>query len=174
MQKPTTMNVADFLHGGLMTKYREILRLKHLGFSERNIARNAGVSRNTVKRVAQAASANNIDWKTAEQMDDATIENRLFPNRKTSEPAHTIDFEYIRKELMRNGVTKKLLWTEYCESCRLCNREPLMYSQFCYYIQQEEQKRRATMHIPRRPAEIEYSGKKKPPVRDRGKRNSDI
>lgn len=137
-----------------MTKYREILRLKHLGFSERNIARNAGVSRNTVKRVAQAASANNIDWNAVEQMDDATIENRLFPNRKTSEPAHTIDFEYIRKELMRNGVTKKLLWTEYCESCRLCNREPLMYSQFCYYIQQEEQKRRATMHIPRRPAEM--------------------
>ena len=34
-----------------MTKYREILRLKHLGFSERNIARTAGVSRNTVKRV---------------------------------------------------------------------------------------------------------------------------
>ena len=32
-----------------MTKCREILRLKHLGFSERNIARTAGVSRNTVK-----------------------------------------------------------------------------------------------------------------------------
>ena len=34
-----------------MTKYREILRLRHLGFSERNIARAAGVSRNMVKRV---------------------------------------------------------------------------------------------------------------------------
>ena len=28
-----------------------------------------------------------------------------------------------------------------------------MYSQFCYYIQQDEQKRRATMHINRKPAE---------------------
>ena len=31
-----------------MTKYREILRLKSLGFSERNIAHSCGVSRNTV------------------------------------------------------------------------------------------------------------------------------
>ena len=87
-------------------------------------------------------------------MDDATIEKALFPDIKPAQPSHAIDFEYIRKELLRNGVTKKLLWAEYCESSRLCGREPLMYSQFCHYIQQEEQKRRATMHIPRRPAEI--------------------
>ena len=31
-----------------MTKYREILRLKSLGFSDRNIARSCSVSRNTV------------------------------------------------------------------------------------------------------------------------------
>ena len=109
-----------------MTKYREILRLKHLGFSERNIARTAGVSRNTVKRVVEAATAARIDWTHAENMDDATIENTLFPDRIQAQPSHAIDFEYIRKELLRNGVTKKLLWTEYCESCRLCNREPLM------------------------------------------------
>ena len=137
-----------------MTKYREILRLKHLGFSERNIARTAGVSCNTVKRVVEAATAAKIDWTHAESMDDATIEKALFPDRKPAQPSHTVDFEYTRKELLRNGVTKKLLWTEYCESCRLCNREPLMYSQFCHYIQQEEQKRRATMHIPRRLAEF--------------------
>ena len=34
-----------------MTKYREILRLKSLGFSVRNIAQNCGVSKNTVAKV---------------------------------------------------------------------------------------------------------------------------
>lgn len=37
-----------------------------------------------------------------------------------------------------------------------------MYSQFCYHIQQEEQKRRATMHIPRKPGEqieVDWAGK---------------
>ena len=61
----------------------------------------------------------------------------------------------------RNGVNKKLLWTEYLEECRLSKEEPLMYSQFCYYIQQDEQKRRATMHINRKPAEqveVDWAG----------------
>ena len=38
-----------------MTKYREILRLKSLGFSERSIAQSAGVSRNTVSKVLKRA-----------------------------------------------------------------------------------------------------------------------
>ena len=36
-----------------MTKYREVLRLKRLEFSERNIAHSCGVSRNTVAKVAK-------------------------------------------------------------------------------------------------------------------------
>ena len=62
-------------------------------------------------------------------------------------------YDYIHKELLRSGVSKKLLWTEYMEDCRANGDEPLMYSQFCYHIQQDEQKRRATMHIKRKPAE---------------------
>ncbi len=71
------------------------------------------------------------------------------------------DFDYIRKELLRNGVSKKLLWTEYMEECRANGDDPLMYSQFCYHIQQDEQKRRATMHINRKPgeqAEVDWAG----------------
>ena len=71
------------------------------------------------------------------------------------------DYEYVRKELLKNGVNKKLLWTEYLEECRLSGDNPLMYSQFCYYIQQDEQKRRATMHINRKPGEqteVDWAG----------------
>jgi len=71
------------------------------------------------------------------------------------------DFEHIRKELLRNGVNKKLLWTEYLEECRLNGEEPLMYSRFCYYIQRDEEKRRASMHISRKPGEqveVDWAG----------------
>ena len=54
------------------------------------------------------------------------------------------DFDYIRKELLKNGVNQKLLWTEYLEECSQNGDDALMYSQFCYYIQQNEQKSRAT------------------------------
>ena len=88
----------------------------------------------------------------------------MFP-KADGKQAHTNkrmpDYAYIRKELLRNGVNKKLLWTEYLEECRLAGDEPLMYSQFCYYIQRDEQKRRATMHINRKPAEqveVDWAG----------------
>ena len=71
------------------------------------------------------------------------------------------DFDYIRKELLKNGVNKKLLWTEYLEECSQNGDDALMYSQFCYYIQQNEQKSRATMHIPRKAGqqiEVDWAG----------------
>ena len=72
-----------------------------------------------------------------------------------------LDFNYIQKELLRNGVNKKLLWTEYLEECRQSGNKPLMYFQFCYYIQQDEQRSRATMHINRKPGkqiEVDWAG----------------
>ena len=71
------------------------------------------------------------------------------------------DYEHISKELVRNRVNKKLLWTGYLEECRLFGDEPLMHSQFCYYLQQDEQKRRANTHINRKPAEqveVDWAG----------------
>lgn len=71
------------------------------------------------------------------------------------------DYDYIRKELLRNGINKKLLWTEYFEDCKAAGDEPLRYSRFCYHIQQNEQKRNATMHLPRKPGEqieVDWAG----------------
>lgn len=71
------------------------------------------------------------------------------------------DYDYIRRELLRKGVDKRLLWVEYCEECRMNGEEHLMYSQFCYYIQKDGEKRRATMHIPRKPGEqieVDWAG----------------
>ena len=144
-----------------MTSYREILRLRSLRFSERNIARSAGVSRNTVKKVLTKADELNITWPLDFSMTDNALEEILFPKEKTATNKRMPDFDYIRKELMRNGVNKKLLWYEYMEECRQSGEEGLQYSQFCWHIQQDEQKRRATMHIPRKPGEqieVDWAG----------------
>lgn len=111
-----------------MTKYREILRLKSLGFSERNIAQSCSVSRNTVSKVVKRASELGISWPFDFDMTDSALEELMFPRDKTLTNRRMPDFDYIRKELLRNGVNKKLLWVEYCEECRLGGEEPLMYS----------------------------------------------
>lgn len=144
-----------------MTKYREILRLKSLGFSDRNIAHSCGVSRNTVAKVTKKADELHLSWPLDFAMTDCVLEELMFPKDKSATDKHMPDFEYIRKELLRNGVNKKLLWVEYCDECHLSGEEPLMYSQFCYYIQKDEEKRRATMHISRTPGEqieVDWAG----------------
>ena len=138
-----------------MTKYREILRLLSLGISERKIAESCEVSRNTVSRIRKKADLIGLKWPLDASLTDKRLESVLYPKESADTAEKRMpDYEYIRKELLKNGVTKKLLWTEYLEDCRQSGDNPLMYSQFCYYIQQYEQKRRATMHIPRKPGEL--------------------
>ena len=95
-----------------MTKYREIIRLTGLGFSQRGIMASCGVSQKTVVKVQKRARELNISWPLDESITDTELQK-------------------------------------------------LIYSQFCYHIQQDEQKRRATMHINRKPGEqveVDWSG----------------
>ncbi len=145
-----------------MTDYREILRLKSLGFSERNIARNCSCSRNTVSNVLKRARELDIAWPLGPEVTNFVLNEKFYPKATANVSDRQMpDFAYIRKELLKNGVNKKLLWIEYLEDCRLNNAEPLMYSQFCHYIREDEQKRRATMHIERKPGEqieVDWTG----------------
>lgn len=147
-----------------MTKYREILRLASLNLSQTNIALSCSVSKKTVNKVLKAAREKHLEWPLSENLTDVVLANQLFPDTKktaATSKKRMPDYDHIRKELLRNGVNKKLLWTEYLEACRLSGDIPLMYSQFCYHIQQDEQKRRATMHISRKPGEqveVDWAG----------------
>ena len=107
-----------------MTKYREILRLQSLGFSERNIAQSCGVSRNTVARVLKKAAEINISWPLDFDMTDSALEELMFPRDKSATNKRMPDFNYIRKELLRNGVNKKLLWVEYMSGSSLLIIKP--------------------------------------------------
>lgn len=147
-----------------MTNYREILRLSALGFSQQNIAYSCNVSKKTVNRVLSKAKEMNISWPLDNDQTNAVLATQLFPmedKASTLQNKRMPDFNYIHKELRRNGVNKRLLWTEYLEECRLNGEEPLMYSRFCYYIQKDEEKRRASMHINRKPGEqveVDWAG----------------
>ena len=144
-----------------MTKYREILRLANLGFSNRSIALSVPCSRNTVAKVLKMAQELKLCWPLQDNQTDEVLEKLFYPQLNNRPQKREPDYDYIRKELLRNGVSKKLLWTEYMEDCRANGDEPLMYSQFCYHIQQDEQKHRATMHINRKPGEqveVDWAG----------------
>ena len=113
-----------------------------------------GVAQKTVVKVQKRARELKLSWPLDESMTDTELQKLMFSKEnKVSSNKLMPDYVYIRKELLRNGVSKKLLWTEYMEDYRANGEEPLMYSQFCYHIQQDEQKRCATMNINRKPGE---------------------
>lgn len=145
-----------------MTKYREILRLASLGINQTGIASSCGCARKTVRNVLNRAKELDIAWPLKADTTDADLEKLLFPDKYIpSVERRYPDYEYIDKEMMRNGVTLKLLWKEYCEECRQANEIPLMYSQFCFHYQKHREKKRATMHIPRKPGEqieVDWAG----------------
>jgi transposase len=148
-----------------MTKYREILRLASLGnLSQQEIADSSGVSKKTVNKVLKRGRELNISWPLAPDQTDVVLDRIMFPKTGTQTEysgKKMPDFDYVRKELLRNGVTQKLLWNEYVEECRQSDNDPLMYSQYCIYLQQDAEKHRATMHIPRKPGEqveVDWAG----------------
>jgi transposase len=145
-----------------MTKYREILRLHSLGINQTGIAESCGCSRKTVRKIINRAKELTIEWPLKAETTDAELERQFFPEKSAKEPTHKHpDYELIAREMMRNGVTLKLLWNEYCEECRQCNELPLMYSRFCFHYQKYSEKKRATMHIPRKPGdqiEVDWAG----------------
>ena len=145
-----------------MTKYREILRLLSNRLKTNEIVDACSVSKKTVIKVKKRAAELGISWPLSDDMTDEKLGALMFPPREKAAGTKRLpDFEYVRKELLRNGVNKRLLWDEYVEQCRREGTDALMYSQFCYYIQQDEMKRRATMHIPRKPGqqiEVDWAG----------------
>lgn len=138
-----------------MTKYREILRLSSMGLSQRSIASSCQCSRNTVSEVLSRAIQKEVAWPLSEDVVDEDLQNMLFPEKAQQASSRKLpDCEHLHRELAKSGVTLSLLWSEYCEVCRLSNEIPLMYSQFCNYYRKFAATTKATMHIHRKPGEL--------------------
>ncbi len=111
-----------------MRKIKEILRLKSLGLTNRQIAASVNAAHSTVNEYIRRAEAAGISWQSASRADEAELQARLF--KKPELPARRAepDFAYIHQELKRKGVTLKLLWQEYLDQ----NPDGYRYTQFCH------------------------------------------
>lgn len=111
-----------------MRKLKEIARLRFEArrtFTE--IAAAVGAARSTVQLTLQRMTAAGLSWPWPEGLDEVTVEARLFARALPPSGSPTPDFEAMRAELARKGVTRRLLWQEY----RQRHPDGLSYSQFC-------------------------------------------
>lgn len=146
-----------------MSKEHQILHHLSEGNSQRMIAGTLSVSRNTVASVLAAAKRSGKTFPELLQMDEQTLFQTLFPE-KAAEPVLVMpDFEKIHKELLRHGVTLRLLWEEYVDACHEAKQPPYMYSQFCKRYADYVDQNRLTMHIQHKPGDklmVDWAGTK--------------
>lgn len=144
-----------------MTNYREILRLRNLGINHSRIAESMGVARQTVIATLQRASAQEVDWQSAESMSDRELAVKLFPAGEGKPSYKMPDYEYIYREMAKPGTTQQLLWIEYCDKCRESGEIPYQLTQFKTHYREYLAKTKATMHINRKPGEtmeVDWAG----------------
>lgn len=146
-----------------MRRIKEMLRLHFAaGASDRAIARELGLARSTVGDYLERAAAAGLGWPLPEDLDEATIERRLFARcgsrlgeRRRSEP----DWAALVGEMKRPGVNLTVLWEEY----RQAHPEGYGYSRFCDLYRGFERRLSPTMrqhHVAGDKLFVDYSGKR--------------
>lgn len=147
-----------------MRKIKEVLRLHfEQKRSIRQIAKSGDIARSTVKEYLERAQKSGLTWPLPPNLDDAALENLLFPlippippERRQMPP-----MDYIHRERKRKGVTLQLLWHEYKEA----NPDGYQYSQFCELYRQWAKKLDVCLRQEYRAGEklfVDYAGQTVP------------
>jgi transposase len=146
----------------IMADFRRILQLDSEGVSQRGIAEALSCSRNTVSAALGAARSKGIAFEEVASFDSSEIRHLLFPEPEAKPTQFAKpDFELVHKELQRSGVTLQMLWNEYATDCREKGGLPYRYSYYCELYNKWADVTRATLRIPRKPAEqieVDWAG----------------
>ncbi|MFQ5521931.1 MAG: IS21 family transposase, partial [Candidatus Methylomirabilia bacterium] len=111
-----------------MRKLKEVLRLRALGHSDGSIARSLNIGRSTVRRYRRRAEGVGLSWPEASGLAESELEAKLFPPPEpTDGPRPLPDWDWVQRELRRDGVTLELLWIEY----KAAHPDGYQYSRFC-------------------------------------------
>lgn len=145
-----------------MTDYRNVLRLRSMGCSQRQMERDKIVSREKCKQIYEAADRLNIHWPLDPDITNKDLELLLFPDKYKAvclyvEP----NYAYIHCELAKRGVTMTLLWEEYCSKCHAEGRTPYQSTQFGDKYRKWARVTKATMRIQHKPGdamEVDWAG----------------
>ena len=141
---------------------KQILKLRFENKSQRQIALSLKISRNTVSKVFKAADQAQLYWDKAQDLDDKSIHEILFPDSKFIPDMKKPDFDYVHKELLKPGVTLSGLWEEYVQECKDAHQPFYHRSYFFSMYQSYVKQNNLTMHINHKPGDkimVDWDGK---------------
>ncbi len=149
-----------------MQKVQQIILFLKRGYSEREIAKQTGVSRPTIHLYSLLIKSTGRDHDSLLSLKEADLAE-LFSQAKPAkaEPEDPRKFHFMEQlayfilELKRVGVTRYLLWQEYLE----LYPSGYQYSRFCELLDIEMAVRKPSMHFEHQPGElleIDFAGAK--------------
>jgi transposase len=152
-------------HRLVMRLIKEVLRLKFAAsLSHRQIAAALRIGIGTVSNYLAAFERSGLSYPLPAEMDEAELGQKLFPTAAPKEPSSFVlpDFAAVHEQLRIKGVTRQLLWEEYCFSAR---EQAYGYTQFCVLYNRWRKRLRVSMRQIHRPGEklfVDYCGKTVP------------
>jgi len=146
-----------------MSKIRQILRLHSQGRSKLLIAKQTGVSRNTLKKYLKEFEHSGLSFNEVNELGDKDLEDLFIkPEEQPITPKLQTLFSLfpaMDKELKRKGVTRLLLWEEY----KLKHPDGYSKSQFKHYFAQWKAQVNPSMHIEHKAGDklyVDFAGQK--------------
>lgn len=147
-----------------MSSIKQLLKLHKQGVSKKQMARVLSISRNTVREYLAKYDALNLDLERLLALDDIALEVMFHsgnPAFKADERYEDLisKMDYLRGELTRTGVTRKVLWQEYI----LKNPMGYRFTQFCFHLNQQLLASNPSMVLTHQPGEklfIDFAGDK--------------
>lgn len=146
-----------------MQDFKGILKLAAEGKSQRLIASNKRISRNTVSSILKLAASNNLTYERIKDLSNDEIEKLLYPEKVNEISTYLIpDYDYIHKESSKPGVKLNLLWEEYVLSAKSINKPYYHRSYFFEQYRRYVKENNLTMHIDHKPGDkmmVDWNGK---------------
>ncbi|KGJ97953.1 IS21 family transposase, partial [Thalassotalea sp. ND16A] len=124
------------------------------------------ISVGAIQKLLTKARELRLGWPLPDDMNDGELAKLFYPQAdiRQSSRFELPDWPYVRKELSRKGVTKMLLWEEYCT--QFPNR-CYSYSQFCdrflHWLKKQKRSMRQ-IHIAGEKLFVDYAGQTMPVV----------
>lgn len=146
-----------------MIVLKQVIQLKEKGLSNRKIAVQLGVHRNSVNSYVTLLNQQEQSYKELFQLSDVDLDSLfLQPAVLSSDPRHDrlkSLFSFYEKELKKVGCTYQTLWYGY----RKGNPSGYSYTQFKHHLQSWQQKQEVSMHMTHKMGDklfVDFTGKK--------------